>query len=119
MLVGFFNYWWTANGITEYYENYEIYTDPDIECSNFVNLIVYSSMYATAVLSLPVVWVLFWMVVVKVVCLLLSLLCPSVLIAIKKCFMSFDKNNSTSNYVAPHRVIEANNSVVDAKNVTK
>ena len=55
----------------------------------------------------------------KVVCLLLSLLCPSVLIAIKKCFMTVDKQKPASNYVPPHRVIEANNSVVDAKNVTE
>lgn len=54
------------------------------KCTDFDNYILYGNLLFAGVVALPIFWILFWMVVIKIVCLVISQVCPSILIWFKK-----------------------------------
>jgi hypothetical protein len=82
LLLGVFNWFWTAYGMNLVYKNYYTYSS----CTQFMNNVIWGNVFITAMFALPVVWILFWMILIKAASLILGLVAPGVLIWFKKVF---------------------------------
>lgn len=79
-LLGALNWAWTAYGLSLVYKNYNSY----VGCSQFMNNVIWGNIFITTIFALPVVWVFFWMILIKAISLILGVVAPGVLIWFKK-----------------------------------
>mmetsp|Transcript_12721 Transcript_12721/g.10877 ORF Transcript_12721/g.10877 Transcript_12721/m.10877 type:complete len:118 (+) Transcript_12721:360-713(+) len=82
LILSLANCIWVIYGLKNILVDYNYYTN----CANFDNYVLYANLLFTGVVALPIIWILFWMVLIKVICLLMGVACPSVLIWFKKKF---------------------------------
>lgn len=80
LFLGAINWIWTVYGMNIVYSNYPTYKS----CSEFVNNIILGNLLISGILALPVIWIFFWMVIIKGLSLTLGLLSPPMLIWLKK-----------------------------------
>jgi len=81
LLLGLMNWYWIIRGMNMVYSDFG---NVPYECGSFVNNVVWANLLLTGLISLPVVWILFWMIVIKGISLLLGVLSPPALIWFKK-----------------------------------
>lgn len=82
LILGLLNWYWTIHGLNLVYSEYE--GGALAGCTSFVHSVVWINLMITGLVSLPVVWVLFWMLIIKLTCILLGVISPSLLIKMKK-----------------------------------
>jgi len=82
LLLGLMNWYWIIRGMNM------VYSDMGgialAGCGGFVHNVVWGNLVLTGLISLPVFWVLFWMICIKGSCIILGLISPSMLIKLKK-----------------------------------
>jgi len=84
LILGLLNWYWTIHGLNLVYSEYEGGALSVSGCGSFVHSVVWINLVITGLVSLPVFWVLFWMVLIKLTCILLGVISPNLLIKLKK-----------------------------------
>jgi hypothetical protein len=80
LALGLINWFWIARGMNIVYNQYYIIYG----CGAFMKNVVWGNLILTAILSLPVLWVFFSMILIKGTCIILGVISPSALIKLKK-----------------------------------
>jgi len=81
LMLGVMNWIWTFYGMNLMYYNPHGLD----QCGMIQQNIVWGNLVLTGIFSFPIIWILFWMIIIKSICLVLSVVWPSALIFIKKC----------------------------------
>jgi len=106
LLLGLLNWIWIAHGMKMAYAQYG--SGELVDCGSFIQNVVWGNLVLSGIITLPVLWVLFWMVFIKGTCLILGVVSPSLLISLKKKTAGywnifFDLNKYWSKGAGTHR----------------
>jgi hypothetical protein len=82
LFLGLLNWLWIAHGMNMAYAQYG--TGALVGCGGFIKNVVWGNLILSVFFSLPVLWILFWMICIKGTGLLLGVVSPSTLIWLKK-----------------------------------
>jgi len=82
LLLGLLNWIWIAHGMKMAYAQYG--SGELVDCGSFIQSVVWGNLVLSGVITLPVLWILFWMVFIKGTCILLGVVSPQMLIRLKK-----------------------------------